>query len=680
MTRLQTQTRPQIPVLLLTLALAAPAARAQSTPSPSPQSTPAPVLTTAQSASDPWYNHAVIYEIYPRSFQDTPIPGSPAGSTTPAPAPNTPTRSTPHSIYADGVGDLPGITSRLDYLQSLGIDAIWLAPMYPSPQVDFGYDISNYTAVDPQYGTLADFDRLLAAARARHIRIILDMVLNHTSSQHPWFLDSASSRTNPHADWYIWNDGKPDPTNGRAPNSHRGPNGWVVPPNNWSSLFQGSAWQWVPARGQFYYHFFYKQQPDLNWRNPAVEKAMFAAMRFWLDRGVAGFRLDAITTLFEDPSLRDEPLTGRLDASGFPETDHSLTSNLPEVHTVLRRLRALIDSYPAAGFPGPRVLVGEIYVQHTADLLPWYGTPSAPELQLPMDTLVGFHTEGGGQPNGQNVNLNLAHFRTTINQMETRLDLGGKPAQPLLVFDNHDNPRSWDRFANHANNRYDPQIARIIAAILYTTRSTALTYYGAEIGMTTHTPTRKQDVRDPIGITGWPKQKGRDGERTPMQWCPAPPAACFSINPHTWLPIGADYPTVNIATETADPNSLLNWNRALIALRRTNSTLHDGGFTLLDPDNPAVLSYLRTPPPNPSTASQARPRPVLVSLNFTAQPQTIHLDLAAFGIAVHSIRPLLTDVSFSDLACKDCASPTSNPPMTINLTLPPYATLIAEVQ
>ncbi|MGH9121904.1 MAG: alpha-amylase family glycosyl hydrolase, partial [Acidimicrobiales bacterium] len=302
--------------LLLSAALLAPCAFAQKTAFVPP--TPAEVHAAATPTRDTtWWKHAVIYEIYPRSFQDS---------------------------NGDGIGDLNGIDHRLGYLQHLGVDAIWIAPMYPSPQVDFGYDISNYTAVDPQYGTLADFDRLVAAARDHHIRILLDMVLNHTSDKHPWFLDSASSRTNPHADWYIWNDGKPT-TDPHAPNAHHGPNGWVVPPNNWSSLFQGSAWEWVPARGQFYYHFFYKQQPDLNWRNPAVEKAMFDAMRFWLDRGVAGFRLDAITTLFEDPKLRNEPLTGKLDASGFPESNHTLTSGLPEVHDVIRRLRKMIDSY-----------------------------------------------------------------------------------------------------------------------------------------------------------------------------------------------------------------------------------------------------------------------------------------------------------------------------------------------
>ncbi len=600
------------------------------TPAAHTQTTPASALP----ATDPWYNHAVVYEIYPRSFQDS---------------------------NGDGVGDLNGITQRLDYLQTLGVDAIWIAPMYPSPQVDFGYDISNYAAVDPQYGTLADMDRLIAAAKQHHIRVLLDMVLNHTSDKHAWFADSASSRTNPHADWYIWNDGIPAPkrvaTAKPGPNEHQGPNGWVVPPNNWSSLFQGSAWEWVPARGQFYYHFFYKQQPDLNWRNPAVEKAMFDAMRFWLDRGVAGFRLDAITTLFEDPTLHSEPLTGKLDASGFPESNHTLTSGLPEVHDVLRRLRKMIDSYAPASDPNARVLVGEIYVPATADLRQWYGTPAAPELQLPMDTLVGFHTEGEGQPNGANVQLNLAHFRQSITEMETALN----GHQPLLVFDNHDNPRSWDRFADRTHNRFDPEIARLIATMLYTTRSTALTYYGAELGMITSTPTRKEDVKDPIGITGWPQEKGRDGERTTMQWTPDPPAAGFSTNPHTWLPIGNDYPTVNVASETADPNSLLNWNRTLIAIRARNHVVHSGVFVPLDPTNPSVFSYARTP------ASGGHP--IVVSLNFTAEPQTVHLDLTAAGITSTAAKPLLTD------------SPTLNSLTTLtSFTLPPYTSLIAEVQ
>ena len=611
--------------LFLAALLLTPAALAQSAQTAFIPPTAAEIRAAAQPTTDPtWWKHAVIYEIYPRSFQDT---------------------------NGDGIGDLNGITQRLDYLQTLGVDAIWIAPMYPSPQVDFGYDIANYTAVDPQYGTLADFDRLLAAAKQRHIRILLDMVLNHTSSKHPWFLDSASSRTNPHADWYIWNDGKPT-TNPKAPNAHHGPHGWIVPPNNWSSLFQGSAWEWVPARGQFYYHFFYKQQPDLNWRNPAVEKAMFDAMRFWLDRGVAGFRLDAITTLFEDPKLHDEPLTGRLDASGFPESNHTLTSGLPEVHDVIRRLRAMIDSYP-----DNRVLVGEIYVSKTPDLLQWYGTPTAPELQLPMDTLVGFHTEGGGQPNGQNVQLNLAHFRQSISDAEAELD----SHQPLFVFDNHDNTRSWDRFGDDATPDNKLRIAKLIATILYTTRSTALTYYGAEIGMTTHVPTRKEDVRDPIGITGWPKEKGRDGERTPMQWTPSPPAAGFSTTSHTWLPIGADYPTVNAQSEIGQPDTLFTWTHDMIDLRRSYPALHDGGIVFLDTSNPNVLCYVRTAP----VGSES----ILVSLNFTDQYQTVHLNFAAAGVGNHyTWSHLDAPVQFGPFY-------TLSP-----LTLPPYAALVTGVK
>jgi alpha-glucosidase len=591
--------------LLLLATLLAPAAHAQ--------------LAAAQPTNDStWWKHAVIYEIYPRSFQDT---------------------------NGDGIGDLNGITQRLDYLQHLGIDAIWIAPMYPSPQVDFGYDIANYETVDPQYGTLADFDHLVAEAKKHNIRILLDMVLNHTSDKHPWFADSASSRTNPHADWYIWNDGKP----GTGPNAHVGPHGSVVPPNNWSSLFQGSAWEWVPARGQFYYHFFYKQQPDLNWRNPAVEKAMFGAMRFWLDRGVAGFRLDAITTLFEDPMLHNEPLTGKLDASGFPESNHTLTSGLPEVHDVLRRLRKMTDSYS-----GDRVLVGEIYVPATAELRQWYGTPAAPELQLPMDTLVGFHEEGNGITGAPNVALNLAHFRKSITEMETELD----GHQALLVFDNHDNTRSWDRFGDGVHNA---EIARLIATMLLTTRSAALMYYGEELGMHTQTPTRVEDVRDPIGITGWPKEKGRDGERTPMQWSSTDTQAGFSTNPRTWLPVERDYATVNAATESSERDSLFNWYRTLIAIRSGNATLHDGGIVMLDNTNPSVLSYVRTAP--------AGARPLVISLNMTAQPQTIHLDLTPAGIKSTHVKTLLGDAASLQAITS-----------TTEITLPPYTSWIGEIQ
>jgi alpha-glucosidase len=520
---------------------------------------------------DPWWKHAVIYEIYPRSFQDS---------------------------NGDGIGDLNGITQRLGYLEALGVDAIWIAPMYPSPQVDFGYDISDYQNVDPQYGSLADFDRLLAEAGKRHIRVLLDMVLNHTSDQHPWFLEAARSRDSPRHDFYVWNNGK------------SGPAGQRLPPNNWVSLFGGSAWRYLPAVDQFYYHMFYRQQPDLNWRNPQVEHAMFAAMRFWLDRGVAGFRLDAITTLFEDARLRDEPALGGNNAQGDPILSDIYTNNLAEVHGVIRRMRAMIDSYP-----GERVLIGETYVPKTADLDPWYGGALHNELQLPMDTLVGLGSK-----------LDAGSFRQHLVEAATQLH----HSQPLLVFDNHDNIRSWDRFGDGAHN---DEIARIVAALLLTSRATALLYQGEEIGQRTATPTRVEDVRDPIGISGWPKEKGRDGERTPMHWDTSNAQAGFSTNPTPWLPVPPNYRTVNVQTESADPDSLLNWHRRLIALRRSNSALRSGRTVMLDQTNVSVLTYARV---------GANGETILVSLNMSPQPQTITLEAQAAGLSGTHCRTLLS--------------------------------------
>ena len=513
----------------------------------------------------------MIYEIYPRSFQDS---------------------------NGDGIGDLNGITQRLDYLQALGVDAIWIAPMYPSPQVDFGYDISDYRNVDPQYGSLADFDHLLAEAGKRHIRVLLDMVLNHTSDQHPWFREAANSRDSARHDFYCWNDGK------------SGPAGQHLPPNNWVSLFGGSAWQYVPAVGQFYYHMFYRQQPDLNWRNPRVEQAMFAAMRFWLDRGVAGFRLDAITTLFEDAKLREAPALGGKNAQGDPILSDIYTNNLPQVHGVIRRMRAMIDAYP-----GERVLIGETYVPKTADLDPWYGGALHDELQLPMDTLVGL----GSKLDAGSLRQHLIEAATQIHH-----------SQPLLVFDNHDNVRSWDRFGDGAHN---DAIARIVAALLLTSRATALLYQGEEIGQRTATPTRVEDVRDPIGITGWPKEKGRDGERTPMQWDTSNAQAGFSTNPKTWLPVPPDYRTVNAQTESADPHSLLNWHRRLIALRRNYSALRSGRTVMLDEINASVLTYARV---------AAHGGTIIVSLNMSPRPQSITLDAPAAGLSGTHYRTLLS--------------------------------------
>jgi alpha-glucosidase len=436
---------------------------------------------TTPGVAEPWWKDAVIYEIYPRSFQDS---------------------------NGDGVGDLNGITSRLDYLQGLGVNAIWLTPIYPSPQVDFGYDISDYTAIDPVYGTLADFDRLVAEAKRRGMRVIMDLVLNHTSDRHPWFVESASSRTNPKRDWYIWRDGKP------------GVDGKLSPPNNWVNRIEQSSWQLDAKTGQFYYHYYAVEQPDLNWRNPAVEKAMFDAARFWWRRGVAGFRLDAINTLFEDPGLRDAPPVPGTNEYGEPGLSMIYQRNLPETHGVLRDLRRVSDEYPE------RVLIGEIYTQSTAELAAWYGA-AHDELQLPMDTNVGFLNK-----------LDAGLFRRRLQEAEAL----GAGNEPLLVFDNHDRPRSWDRYGDGV---HDQAIAKMLAAVLLASRSTSLIYQGEELGMETVTPTRREDVRDPRGLAGWPKEKGRDGERTPMQW-DAGKNAGFSVAEKTWLPVEGDSAVKNV--------------------------------------------------------------------------------------------------------------------------------------
>ena len=564
-----------------------------------PATAPAQTTLTAQSNDGPWWKHAVIYEIYPRSFQDS---------------------------TGDGIGDLNGITRRLGYLQSLGVDAVWLSPIYPSPQVDFGYDISDYENIDSQYGTLADFDKLVAEAKERHIRIIMDMVMNHTSDKHKWFLESKSSKTNPKRDWYIWRDGKGFDANGKP-----------IPPNNWVSLFGGSAWQYDPKTKQFYYHEFYKQQPDLNWRNPEVEKAMFDTVRFWLDRGVAGFRLDAVPTLFEDPELRNEPVLGGINKQGDPILSDIYTNNLPEVHEVMRRLRALVDTYP-----GNRVLIGETYLPNVQELDKWYGGAKHDELQLPMDMRVGFTNK-----------LDASLFRERINDAETKIDGNW----PLFVFDNHDNVRSWNRYGDGV---HDMAIAKLIATMLFTSRSTALMYYGEELGMVTTTPTRKQDVKDPIGITGWPKEKGRDGERTPMQWNAGKDSG-FSTAASTWLPVAPDYVTVNVKTEEAQPDSLLNWHKRLIAMRKDDPTLRDGKMVMLDRDNPSVLSYIRE-------GVAGRPA-VVVALNFTAEPQTISLDLTPANVQGHSVKTLITDAPSLEQTSS-----------LSNITLPPYASWVGSVQ
>ena len=552
-------------------------------------------LTFAQMpapSATPWWQHAVIYEIYPRSFQDS---------------------------NGDGIGDLNGITQRLPDLENLGVNAIWLTPVYPSPQVDFGYDISNYENIDPMYGTLADFDHLVAEAKRHHIRVLMDMVMNHTSDQHPWFQESRSSRNNPKRDWYVWRDGK-------APG---------VPPNNWQSLFGHSAWTYDKKTQQWYYHKFYTQQPDLNWNNPDVQAAMFNVVRFWLDRGVAGFRLDAITNLFEDPQWRDEKVLPGKNAYGDPNEDIAMTTNLPQVHDVMRALRTVVNSYP-----GDRVLVGETYLPNIEELEKMYGAHQG-QLQLPMDMQVGMINH-----------LDANMFRLRIQEAEN--DLHGN--MPLFVFDNHDIERSWDRYSDGV---HDAAIARVVAAILLTTRSTALMYYGQEIGMVTTPPKTREDVQDPIGKIGWPQQKGRDGERTPMQWTPGVDAG-FSTAAHTWLPVAANYKNVNVQKEAAVPNSLLNWYKTLITLRKNNPALRNGNNIMLNTSDNNVFSYLRK-------NSVSGPS-VLVAMNFTAQSRTVSFDLKPYGIVEPRTHTLLQDGGVVESISLQ------------EIKLPPFAVFIGQVQ
>jgi len=543
---------------------------------------------SAASNEQDWWKNAVIYEIYPRSFQDS---------------------------NGDGIGDLNGITERLDYLKELGVDAIWLTPVYPSPQVDFGYDISDYENIDPQYGTLKDFDHLIAEADKRHIRILMDMVMNHTSDKHMWFEQSRSSKDNPYRDWYMWHDGKGETATDKG-----------EPPNNWQSDFGHSAWEWDEKTRQYYYHKFYIQQPDVNWDNPKVHQAFKDIISFWLKRGVGGFRFDAITTLFEDPQMRDEDVlkdkdgNTYLNAYGDIALNDTRTNNLPGTHAVMQEMRALSDSFGGNKFPGARVLIGETYLPNIGELAKQYGTAEKPEFQLPMDTQVGFINK-----------LDVTLFRSKLNDVET--EINGN--MPMLVFDNHDNPRMDARYGDGV---HDTDIERVIATMLFASRGASMFYNGDEIGMKTTPPTRKEDVKDPVGLIGWPKDKGRDGERTPMQWSDAANAGFTSASVTPWLPVPPTYATVNVKTEETDPNSLLAWYEKLIRMKKTNPALAQGDNVMLDNTNTKVLSWMRQTTGAPG---------VVVSLNFTADPQTVNLSVPG---AKGSVKTLLKTPGAADPA------------------------------
>jgi alpha-glucosidase len=527
-----------------------------------------------------WWQTAVFYQIYPRSFADG---------------------------NGDGVGDLEGMIARLDYLKDLGVDALWLSPHYPSPQFDCGYDIADYTGVAPEYGTLDDFRRFLDGAHARGLRVILDLVLNHTSHQHPWFVESRSSRSNPKRGWYLWLDGKPE----------------GGPPNNWLSPFGGSAWEYDARTGQYYYHYFFKEQPDLNWRNPAVQDAMFDAARFWLDLGVDGFRLDAIGTLFERPDLPDHTAAARslaelhrLGRAAVTEAEKSYVEkqwkalfrhqvDQPGVHDVLKALRALVDEYD------DRVLVGE------TDEIAYHGHGDD-ELHLVFNFPL-MRTD------------RLTPVWVRANQKE-RLAALPSGAWPCNTLGNHDSPRVHSHFGDGV---HDDEHARLALALVLTLRGTPFLYNGEEIGMTDLRLTDLRQFRDNVGVWNYhaeiefldaPPDEAlkraaaltRDKCRTPMQWADAPNAGFSAAGVETWLPVNPNYARgVNVAGQRAQPDSLLNFYRRLLRVRKQTPALLGGDYVPLNEAAPDYLAFLR----------RADAQTCLVALNFSERAQTVRFEL-----------------------------------------------------
>jgi alpha-glucosidase len=464
-----------------------------------------------------WWQRGVIYQIYPRSFQDS---------------------------DGDGIGDLPGIILRLDHVVTLGVDAIWISPIYPSPMADFGYDVADYCDVAGIFGNLADFNRLVTGAHSRGLRLILDFVPNHTSNEHPWFVESRSSRDNPKRDWYIWKD--------------PGEGGGL--PNNWLSHFGGPAWEWDETTKQYYYHSFLKEQPDLNWRNPAVKRAMYEVLRFWLDRGVDGFRVDALWLLIKDDQFRNNPVN-----PGYVpgESSHNrllplYTANRPEIHAILAEMRGVVDAYP------DRVLIGEIY--------------------LSIEELVTYY---GSDLKGAHLPFNFQLIRTAWNapsiarimeEYEAALPQG---AWPNWVLGNHDKARIASRIGAAQ--------ARVAAMLLLTLRGTPTIYYGEEIGLK-DVPIAPKQVQDPAEKNEPGLGLGRDPERTPMPWDGSRLAGFTSREP--WLPLGPDHASVNVAAMCESRGSILNLYRRLIELRRNNPVLTHGAIEAVGVEG-KILRYER---------------------------------------------------------------------------------------
>jgi alpha-glucosidase len=498
----------------------------------------------------------VIYQIYPRSFMDS---------------------------NGDGIGDLNGVIERLDYLcDTLDVDAIWLSPIFPSPMHDFGYDVSDYRGIHPLFGTMDDFDRLLAETHRRGMRLLLDLVPNHTSDEHPWFIESRSSRDNPKRDWYIWRDPATD----------------GGPPNNWLSHFGGPAWTFDKETGQYYMHQFVRQQPELNFRHPQVITEILDVMRFWLDKGVDGFRVDVISKMMKDAEFRDEPPDPAWDGvRPFLSLQHIYTSNLPEVHNLIHQMRNVLDEYQE------RMMVGEIYLPNT-DLMKYYGTPDRLECHLPFNFQL------------IRAKWDAAVVRKMVDDYELALP---ESAWPNWVLGNHDR----DRLAT----RVTPAQARLANMLLLTLRGTPTCYYGDELGME-NVPIPLDMVQDPPAVNQ-PEIAhivGRDPERTPMQWDDSPNAGFSAPDAKSpWLPLAKNYRQVNVESQLRDEKSFLNFFCKLLDYRKTSPALRVGSYRSLDLKSPEAQTncfvYER----------KADKEHLLVALNFSGQEQQVELPYSGTG-------------------------------------------------
>ena len=475
-----------------------------------------------------WWRGGVIYQVYPRSFQDS---------------------------NGDGVGDLRGILGRLEHVASLGVDAVWLSPIFPSPMDDMGYDVSNYTDIDPLFGALEDFDALIAKAHELGLKVVIDQVLSHTSDRHPWFIESKTSRDNPRADWYVWAD----------------PNADGTPPNNWPSVFGGPAWEWNGARRQYYLHNFLISQPDLNFHNPEVQDAMLATMRFWLDRGVDGFRFDTVNYYFHDDRLRDNPAAPReketpLEIDPYGMQLHEFSKNRPENVAFLKRVRALMDEYPGT------TTVGEVGDAHRAIEIMAQYTAGNDLLHM----CYSFEMLGP--------KFSAAHFRSRVEKFFK----GAPDGWPCWSFSNHDVNRHLSRWESYAVN--PDTIGRLSIGLLSTLKGSICIYQGEELGL----PEAELDyseLTDPPGLRFWPENKGRDGCRTPIPWTDAEYGGFSDVKP--WLPVKAPHIKRNVAALEADPDSLLHYYRAVLRYRRAHSALVDGDIRFLEIDEP-ILAHARS--------------------------------------------------------------------------------------